>query len=76
MQTCKIVHGWLPTMHMLSHITGINQCPGCTSRDETIDHMILCPNWLMLKKQEEIMQDLRKKGLSSKVPTQVMNVLE
>jgi hypothetical protein len=32
MQTCKIMHGWLPVSHMRHHITGVNQCPGCKHR--------------------------------------------
>jgi hypothetical protein len=43
MQTCTIMHEWLPVGHMRHHITGINQCPGCTSTNETIDHMLKCP---------------------------------
>ena len=45
MQTSKIMHGWLPTMHMRQHITGISQCPGCACQDETIDHMVACEAW-------------------------------
>ncbi|KAL7532592.1 hypothetical protein ACHAWF_004182 [Thalassiosira exigua] len=27
-QISKIMHCWLPTMHMRRHVTGLNQCPG------------------------------------------------
>ena len=39
MQTCKIMHVWLPTAHMRQYITGINQYPGCKYKDETILHL-------------------------------------
>ena len=44
MQTCKIMHGWLPVVHMRHHITGINQCPGCKCTNETINHFLQCPH--------------------------------
>jgi hypothetical protein len=39
MQTCKIMHGWLPVAHMRHHITGVNQCPGCNCTDKTTKHL-------------------------------------
>ncbi|KAL7544882.1 hypothetical protein ACHAWF_012866, partial [Thalassiosira exigua] len=71
-QTSKIMHGWLPTMHMRHHVTGTNQCPGCTCRDETIDHMLRCPHPLMKRKREEVVEHLRKKGLKSRVPKRIV----
>jgi len=45
------------------------------SSDKTIDHMILCPNWLMKKKIEKIIKDLCKKGIRRKIPRQIINAL-
>ena len=44
MQTCKIMHGWLPIMHMRQWITGVSQCPGCSCQDETMEHLFRCPH--------------------------------
>lgn len=74
-QTSRYMHGWLPTMHMRQHITGIDQCPGCSCRDETIHHMLLCPHELMRKKREEILSEIRKKGLENKIPRAVVDAL-
>ena len=72
MQTCKIMHGWLPTGHMQQYITGINQCPGCECKDETIMHLFRCTNPQMQKKREEIITQFHKKGLKKKVPCHVL----
>jgi len=37
-QTSKIMHDWLPVMHMQAHTTGTAQCPSCLHDDETLDH--------------------------------------
>ena len=70
-QTCKIMHDWLPTKHMRSHVEGPSQCPGCPKTKETIDHMLRCPHHLMKSKREEIIRDLRKKGLKTKIPRRI-----
>ena len=44
MQSSKLMHGWLPVMHMHGHSTGVSACPGCGCPSETVDHMLLCPN--------------------------------
>ena len=72
-QTSKILHGWLPTAHMVGHVTENTQCPGCACGDETIDHMLRCPNALMKKKRREAIAALRKKGLKARVPKRVLN---
>ncbi|KAL7552549.1 hypothetical protein ACHAWF_016169 [Thalassiosira exigua] len=74
-QTSKIMHGWLPTMHMRHHITEINQCPGCNCQDETIDHMLRCPNPHMKRKREEVIEQLRKKGLEDKIPKKIVKAV-
>ncbi|KAL7552654.1 hypothetical protein ACHAWF_015884 [Thalassiosira exigua] len=71
-QTSKIMHGWLPTMHMRHHVSGINQCPSCSCRDETIDHMLRCPHPLMKRKREEVVEQLRKKGLKGHIPKRIV----
>ena len=73
-QTSKIMHGWLATGHMHGHATKVTQCPGCSCTDETIGHMLRCPNRLMDKKRQEILHSLRKKGLRSRVPKRVIEV--
>ncbi len=51
MQTSKILHDWLPpVMHMLSHMTGNAQCPGCSCPNEMIQHLLHCPHPLMKAK--------------------------
>ena len=68
MTTSKILHGWLPVMHMLSHMTSIAQCPGCSNTDETLDHLFHCPHPSLVSTREEIISALRKKGLKRRVP--------
>jgi ribonuclease HI len=68
MQTCKIMHGWLPLGHMRHHITGINQCPGCTSTNETIDHMLKCPHLTITEKREVVLSQMLVKGKQNKIP--------
>jgi hypothetical protein len=72
-QTCKIMHDWLPTKHMRSRVAGPSQCPGCPKTKETIDHMLRCPHHLMQSKREEIIRDLRKKGLKNKIPRRIIH---
>ena len=72
MQTCKIMHGWLPIGHMRHHITGANQCPGCDSTNETNDHMPKCPHPTIKKKREEILTQLVVKGKQQKIPKGVL----
>jgi hypothetical protein len=54
MQTSKILHGWLPVMHMQAHITGWAQCPGCACPDETMDHLFHCSNRVLANKRGEL----------------------
>lgn len=74
-KTSKILHDWLPVMHMLSHIEGSTQCPGCTHSDETITHLLHCPHPLLRAKREEIVTALRKKGLRRRLPRAFLNAL-
>ena len=55
-------------MHMLSHMTGLAQCPGCSAMDETFDHLFHCPHPLMASTREAIIAALRKKGLKRHIP--------
>ena len=68
MATSKILHGWLPVMHMLSHMTSSAQCPGCSNIDETLDHLFHCPHPLLVSTRMEIISTLRKTGLKRRVP--------
>ena len=58
LQSCKIMHGWLPVMHMTGHITGHTQCPGCPCPDETLDHFLRCPNGSLTTLRRELLTDL------------------
>ena len=55
-------------MHMLSHMTDIAHCPGCSEADETFDHLFHCPHPLLASAREEIIAALRKKGLERHIP--------
>ena len=73
MQTTKIMHGWLPVMHMQAHISGTAQCPSCPYPDETLDHLFHCPHPLLQCKRELILEQLRKKGLKLRVPYPIVS---
>ena len=75
MLTSKILHDWLPVMHMLSHITGNSQCPGCTCNNETLDHLFHCPNHLMLSTRMSIVNTMRKKGMRRGIPRAFLDAL-
>ena len=66
------MHGWLPIGHMRHHVTGIHQCPGCTSTDETINHRLTCPHPTIKRKYEEIMSQMLVKGKQQKIPKEVL----
>jgi hypothetical protein len=57
---------------MRHHITGINQCPGCTSTNETINHMLKCPHPTIKEKREEILSQILVKGKQKKIPKGVL----
>lgn len=73
-QTCKIMHGWLPTMDK-NFTTTTSQCPGCPCRNETTNHMIICSHARMRKKREEIITALRKKGLGGRTSRAISNAV-
>lgn len=74
-QTSKIMYGWLPIMHMQAHITGIKQCPCCTSPDETMDHLHQCPHKDLTEKREILLTKFRKKGLQLDIPRAIMDAI-
>ncbi|KAL3762232.1 hypothetical protein ACHAWU_004770 [Discostella pseudostelligera] len=74
-KTSKIMHDWLPVMHMQAHITGISHCPSCTHPDETLDHIFHCPHPILTQKREELLEHLRKKGLSLRIPPPVLDAI-
>jgi len=57
---------------MRHHVTGINQCPGCTSTNETIDHMLKCPHPTINMKREEILSQMLVKGKQQNIPKGVL----
>ena len=72
-QTSKIMHNWLPVMHMLVHMSGSTQCPSCTHPDETLDHLFHCPDPLLRRKRENFFEHLRKKGPKLRIPYPVVS---
>ena len=60
MHTSKLMHGWLPVNHVVGRYTGITQCPGCSTKDETIDHMFHCPHPQMVTARTESLSALRR----------------
>jgi len=57
---------------MRHHITGINKCPGCTSTNETIEHMLKCPHPTIKEKREEILSQMLVKGKQKNIPKGVL----
>lgn len=75
MQTSKVMHGWLPVMHMQAHSSGLAQCPLCPSPDETLDHIFHCTHPELTGKREIILEELRKKGLKLDIPRVVVEAM-
>ncbi len=75
MQTSKIMHGWLPVMHMQSHTSGSARCPLCPCLDETMDHLFQCPHPVLKCKRELILEELRKNGLKLGIPRVIVEAL-
>ena len=74
-QTSKIMHGWLPVGHMHGHATGNTHCPGCPCTDETMDHLFRCPNEVLMKKKDDLVTQIRTKGISNGIPRVIMETL-
>lgn len=68
MQTSKIMHDWLPVMHMQGHITGLQQCPGCKHTDETLDHLFHCRHPTLIKTRTKIFKTTSTKCTQLKLP--------
>ena len=68
MQTSKILHGWLPTMHQRRHITGSAQCPGCAEENESFRHLFCCTNPGMVDARTAAMTSLERKIHSKGIP--------
>jgi len=73
-QTTKLMHDWLPSMHMQAHMTGTTQCPSCPHPDETLDHIFHCPHPFLQCKRDLILAQLRKKGLKLRIPYPVVSI--
>ena len=72
MQTSKIMHGWLPIMHMRQFITGISQCPGCDCTDETMKHLFQCSHERMRATRREAFVKMERLLRKGKVPKEVV----
>lgn len=68
MQSSKILHGWLPVMHMVGHATHLTQCPGCPCTDETFDHLFHCTHPKMRAILIDRMQALEKYMTKARLP--------
>lgn len=68
MHTSKIMHGWLPVMHMHGHSTGVTQCPGCPNVDETLDHLLQCPHPLLVEARKDGIRAIFTKGKELRLP--------
>ena len=75
MQTAKLMHGWVPVMHMLAHETGNSQCPGCPHPDETLDHLFRCTNPRQVEARHTLLLSLRKAGLAKGWPRAILEAL-
>lgn len=74
MRSCKILHGWMPVMHMHGHTTGNTQCPGCSCSDETFDHFLRCPNTFLSAARRTALATLRQKCKGMKIHRDFSNV--
>ncbi len=74
-RTSKIMHDWLPVMHMQAHMTGNAHCPGCPHPDETLDHMFRCRNVRLVRLRASILTELGKKTLRLGIPRVVRDAL-
>lgn len=75
MQTSKIMHDWLPVMHMQAHITNNSQYPGCLCSDETLTHLFQCPNRNLTLIRDSLLVGLRTKGMKLGVPRVIMETI-
>lgn len=74
--TSKLLHGWLPVMHMHGRATGSTQCPGCGEPDETFDHMISCPHERMETARQQAITNVREQGIKQGLPTGFMTCVQ
>lgn len=74
-KTSKIMHGWLPVMHMQGHATGVTQCPCCHHPDETMEHLFKCTNTELMEKKDALVNDIRKSGMAKGIPRVVMEAI-
>ena len=67
-QSYNILHDWLPTGHMVGHVTGVSQCPGCKHQDKTLEHLLSCSNVLMRNRAATVVKVMGDKIKKLKVP--------
>ena len=75
MQTSKIIHDWLPVMHMHGHLTGNRQCPACAHPDETLNHLLQCPHPSLLRIKTDTLNAALKKGQKLGIHKYVLTAL-
>ena len=71
--TSKILHGWLPVMHMHGRFTGNTQCLGCEEWDETFNHMLRCLHDRMQEAWTQALLKVWESGIKQGLPTGFMN---
>jgi ribonuclease HI len=74
--TSKLLHGWLPVMHVHGRVTGSTQCPGCEETDETIDHMLSCPHERMETVRHQAIINVREQGIKQGLPAGFMTCVQ
>lgn len=50
----------------------LNQCPGCEEIDETLEHMLRCPNAHMVTARTNAIKNVRAKGITQGIPKPFM----
>ena len=69
------MHDWLPIGHMQGHITRDSKCPRCQCSDETIKHMLKCPNSKMREATKKVVGRVVEKFKEMKIPENVKQCL-
>lgn len=75
MQTSKIIHDWLPVMHMQGHMTGNKQCPACTHNDETLNHLFQCTHPSLVRTRTDTLATARMRGQKLGINATVLTAL-
>ena len=75
-RTSKVLHGWLPVMHMHGRVTGSTQCPGCENPDETFEHLLQCRHERMQITRAQAIIKVRESGIKQGLPAGFMAIVQ